>query len=806
MAWLDTTYQFRTALTVAAVGSALSAFPVLLDLALAPGSFRSRYDRHGRDLRITESDGTTEVPFEVLPVTFASTVETGGAGGKVRYVWFAVDLSTSTTGLYVYHDNPCSRLYAAGDTYGSEAVWSGFELVSHDGFAASTPDSGLLLDATTADGYYGRCVSFNGTDMTGHASLSIADASASGSFHASYLINYANHGTFAHVLGGQASGNSWQMLVGNTSAGMSVRMDNPTVYAVGTATDYSGTWKLLHGQYDHSATTIAMYLDGTLEDSDATVTGGMVNPSEEIEVGFRDFSGTTYYEGLLQEIRLYDGARSADWVAAEAATLLTPGAFVTWGATEVCPTPTTCTPPGDIPVATGPRKHLMVQDAEPLPPKRFSPPALLPEAPERNAGKLFDYVNDLYRRSGGRVVYADTPSVRVPFAPRAGADAETQRLAQMLRRMVPCAEAAERGIRGVPFDGVRLSRPRKSGNPALDRVHTKLQDALNAFAGCGERLAASRYNFVLPRYNHLFYELSGKIYRRALNLGSGTDRTLIIDYIAEGLHGTSATSAVAWSEEQQRLYFGINSASGSRIYRCDVNGGNVERVYYNLFASSIIDIQIDDYNDHTFFTLSYPGTAQYLIYKTRARFGPSTLFHVHPLSSSAGSGGRFTGCGFNPRDRLFFHGERPDGGNQPCNVYKAPYDSLTSVRDYRDGRSLIHTETTAIGTDVAIDSQNNRLVFTISDQAAPSSIYQIHTCDLDGSDFSSSISTFSFSSGGTGKIVVDGGTGYLFHGKSSVGGPNIPRRALSDLTTEVGWHDAGATGSITNLGIGWVDE
>src|SRR5690606_2481610 len=107
-----------------------------------------------------------------------------------------------------------------------------------------------------------------------------------------------------------------------------------------------------------------------------------------------------------------------------------PNTFVSWGASYLAPSPSGHDCDADPGTLYGAFDHVEEQKPKPLPPKRFSPPARLGRDEQRLAGKIFDYVNDLYRRSGGRVVFADKPSAKVPFLPRGGASREIQRLSE----------------------------------------------------------------------------------------------------------------------------------------------------------------------------------------------------------------------------------------------------------------------------------------------------------------------------------------------------------------------------------------
>ena len=91
-------------------------FPVYVNLANLSSGFFSHVNANGSDIRVTTSDGTTEVPREVVAIA------TGSSTGEV---WFkAGTLSTLTnTDFYLYYGNSGAAEPAANATYGSQNVW-----------------------------------------------------------------------------------------------------------------------------------------------------------------------------------------------------------------------------------------------------------------------------------------------------------------------------------------------------------------------------------------------------------------------------------------------------------------------------------------------------------------------------------------------------------------------------------------------------------------------------------------------------------------------------------------------------------
>ncbi|HLN18804.1 MAG TPA: hypothetical protein VK255_01375, partial [Patescibacteria group bacterium] len=74
-AWYNASWGYRVKVTVnaAQVPSTQTNFPVYVNLANLPAGFFSHVRSDGGDIRITKSDGTTELPREVVSINVGST-------------------------------------------------------------------------------------------------------------------------------------------------------------------------------------------------------------------------------------------------------------------------------------------------------------------------------------------------------------------------------------------------------------------------------------------------------------------------------------------------------------------------------------------------------------------------------------------------------------------------------------------------------------------------------------------------------------------------------------------------------------
>lgn len=91
-------------------------------------------DTTGESIRVTASDGTTELPVHV--VVFDGGADTGRAN------FLATGLSASVdTDYWIWGGNPSATMYAATDTYGRNAVYADYEIVY-------TMEGGTITDVT----------------------------------------------------------------------------------------------------------------------------------------------------------------------------------------------------------------------------------------------------------------------------------------------------------------------------------------------------------------------------------------------------------------------------------------------------------------------------------------------------------------------------------------------------------------------------------------------------------------------------------------------------------------------------------
>jgi hypothetical protein len=158
--WYNSSWQYRVKVTVQSskVDSSLSNFPVYVDLSDLPSGFFSNVKSDGADIRITSSDGETELPREVV------SIDTTNKKGELHFKASSLS-STSNTDFYIYYGNSGASDYAVDATYGRNAVWSDYHRVYHleNNFTdASGNLNGTNYSSTDIAGKLGKGRDFSG--------------------------------------------------------------------------------------------------------------------------------------------------------------------------------------------------------------------------------------------------------------------------------------------------------------------------------------------------------------------------------------------------------------------------------------------------------------------------------------------------------------------------------------------------------------------------------------------------------------------------------------------------------------------
>ncbi len=323
--WYGSGWGRRLSITVQSsqVPTNLSDFPVYVNLANLPVEFFNGVKADGGDIRMTTSDGVTEVPVEVV------SLNTGARTGELHFR--APSLSSTTNSVfYIYYNNPAAATNTATSTFGRANVWSnGYEAVYH----LDTNPASAMLDSTrnarnltqlggmnssdVVAGAVGNGIDFDGVDdRLTNAGFAWPNASNTVTVTAWNNVTVAETKA-ANLFGFNESG-------GQRFATHGPWSDSVLYWDFGTA-GVPGRVQTAYNSYRDKWTHVALtspgngggnmniYLDG------AFIAGSAASDPTATLTGF--FLGSLgagqYHDGRIDEFRIASVVRTAGWIATE---------------------------------------------------------------------------------------------------------------------------------------------------------------------------------------------------------------------------------------------------------------------------------------------------------------------------------------------------------------------------------------------------------------------------------------------------------------------------------------------------------
>lgn len=343
-------YDTRVPLSID--GSALYGtvvdYPVYVDLGDLPAAFFSSVQAGGADIRVTEDDGLTEVPVEVVGIN------TGAQTGELYFKAPSLSISETST-FYVYFGSSTATLPPATDTNGRNNVWSNsFLAVYHfdnDGLAG-TGHAGVYVDAT-GNGYDGNdYVQTTGTGglfgagqsfarsnldyitlphtlLNGRTNLTVSKwYRTTGSSNPHPFLSAANSGDPNEFLDWILDSDSYELW----------NHDNRAEWALGYNIN-DGAWRYYVWVRDDTNNQVRAYLNLTTAVGSRTLTalsvasGGLLIGQDQDSVG-GGFDSNQELDGDLDELRISSIVRPAAWLNNEHLNHNTPTGFYSVGTIE----------------------------------------------------------------------------------------------------------------------------------------------------------------------------------------------------------------------------------------------------------------------------------------------------------------------------------------------------------------------------------------------------------------------------------------------------------------------------------------
>lgn len=336
------------------VSADLTDFPIyidLSDLAKAGADIFDTCRSDGGDIRVTKSDGTTELPREIV------TIDTGAGTGEMHVKFDGTLSSSSDTTIRIWY-NGTDTEPSASATYGSENVWSDYTIVLHMQEDPNSDASNAILDSTsnahhgttsgtmTSADQIAGALSGNGLDFDGsNDNIVVADSAAIGSVVDSYTNPWtcqhwaktSNIASSIFTAFAKSPGNGG--INGGLSAGrisLHIRNGPSTEDRIRGDVNAAGVdiWQMNHfvNTTSTSAADFKMYQNASLSSitvvEDNLTTQSISNGNSVEIIGSPRFG---YSLQSADEFRLRNGELSSSWITTEYNNQSDSGTFYSTG-------------------------------------------------------------------------------------------------------------------------------------------------------------------------------------------------------------------------------------------------------------------------------------------------------------------------------------------------------------------------------------------------------------------------------------------------------------------------------------------
>lgn len=316
------------------VPSGQSSFTVLVSQTIAglkaTGSGGYVTDAQGDDISFTSDSGcATPLSWDPLETWSATT------GAIVAWVKIASISSSVDTTFYICYGKASQTTFQGGSM---GAAWdTNYKLVSHlpNGSSLTVLDStsgghnGTNTSATATAGQIDGAAAFGGSAYVDYAQAAISGAtSATFSFWLNTSVVMTRQVLLASGLGVCGSNGFADIeTVGNNHVRM-LTDSGATPESAQNVTD--GSWHFITGIY--TPTTASIQVDNNSPTVTTGLTNAAIGSSATLEFGSYCSGSALFLTGAMDELRISNSARTADWITSEYNNQSSPGTFITVGA------------------------------------------------------------------------------------------------------------------------------------------------------------------------------------------------------------------------------------------------------------------------------------------------------------------------------------------------------------------------------------------------------------------------------------------------------------------------------------------
>ena len=336
--WYNNDWEFRFKVTSDNTQVAAAIKGLAIDLSNAPTGFWSNVNSDGADIRVTQSDGTTEVARDVV------SIDTGAQKGLLRIDSGAISTSADTD-YYVYYGNASADEPAPGSTYGQ---YNAYETDTELYYGAEEGSGSTTSDRTSNEN---NGTLENGVGWSTNSSLGKSAFSFSGSdgeqIVPSMTAQYDNVTLRAtidvpssivdlrEIIGAdERSPNprSWQFRLRDTGIVNFIPFVGGSAFQVNGSTDVRNAGKI-RVAVNYNGSVGKVFVNG-LEDGDNDSMSGALDKGGTIYVGADPARTNESFDGLMDEVFIDSFALSNDQLITDANCELDNASFWTFGAPE----------------------------------------------------------------------------------------------------------------------------------------------------------------------------------------------------------------------------------------------------------------------------------------------------------------------------------------------------------------------------------------------------------------------------------------------------------------------------------------
>jgi len=346
--WYNTNWQHRKKITIHAAGvpATLTDFPVLIQLG-SDGDLAASAQTDADDIIFTASDEVTRLSHEIEYFDDAT-------GNLTAWVKIPSLSSVSDTDIYMYYGNA-----SVGNSENVTDVWdNNYKMVQHLEETSGTHndstqynnDGTPIIAPASNQNAAGQIDGADYLDGNDHVSLTASDSILPSNLNftisAWAKLDTVKAGTYApnriFTILENATNSNFALGVSSDSKIAGFTRNGVTAVEFKGGTINTGQW--FYFTLIKQGTTHQLYLNGSASGGAVNYTPTNQPSSDNASIGQDTFSGTRFWDGIIDEVQISDIARTPDWITTSYNNQVNPAGFFTLGPEEdatVLPTVTT---------------------------------------------------------------------------------------------------------------------------------------------------------------------------------------------------------------------------------------------------------------------------------------------------------------------------------------------------------------------------------------------------------------------------------------------------------------------------------